>query len=157
MMKNTDKPIVVEQTFEVPPGELWKAITEVKQMTQWFFDNIEAFEPNVGFTTRFVVEHENRTFPHLWKITEVEPLRKITYNWKYEGYAGDSFVTFELFEEGNNTRLKLTHTLTKDFPQDIPEFARESCIGGWNYFIRQSLKDYLKSKLNKKDFTLNMT
>ena len=145
-MDISGKPIVVEVTFDVSIGELWKAITELKQMTQWFFDNIEAFRPKVGFETRFVIENEGRSFPHLWKITEVEPLRKITYNWKYEGYAGDSFVAFELFDEGENTRLKLTHTITKDFPQDIPEFTRESCIGGWNYFIRQSLVDYLKSK-----------
>jgi len=146
MMKNTDKPIVVEQTFNVSIGELWSAITELNQMSQWYFQNIEAFDPKVGFETRFVIENEGRSFPHLWKITEAEPLRKITYNWKYEGYPGDSFVTFELFGEGENTRLKLTHTITESFPNDIPEFTRESCIGGWNYFIRQSLKDYLKSK-----------
>lgn len=143
-MKNTDKPIVVEQTFDVSITELWNAITELKQMKQWFFENIESFEPKVGFETRFVVENEGSVFPHLWKITEVERLNKITYNWKYEGYTGDSFVTFELVEQGKNTKLKLVHTTTKDFPSNIPEFTRESCIGGWNYFIKQRLKEYLK-------------
>lgn len=145
-MKKTDKPIGVEQTFDVSPGELWNAITELSQMTQWFFENIESFEPKVGFETRFVVENEGRTFPHLWKITEVESYKKISYNWKYEGYAGDSFVTFELFELGEKTKLKLVHTITKDFPPNIPEFTRESCMAGWNYFIVQRLNDYLKSK-----------
>jgi uncharacterized protein YndB with AHSA1/START domain len=145
-MKYTDKPIVVEQTYEASLGELWNAITELKQMTQWFFGNIQAFEPKVGFETSFIVENEGRLFPHLWKITEVEPLRKITYNWRYEGYTGDSFVTFELFEQGKNTKLRLLHTITKDFQSNIPEFTRESCMAGWNFFIRQSLKDYLKSK-----------
>lgn len=93
-MKNTDKPIVVEQTFDVSITELWNAITELKQMKQWFFENIESFEPKVGFETRFVVENEGSVFPHLWKITEVERLKKITYNWKYEGYTGDSFCNF---------------------------------------------------------------
>ena len=86
-MKITDKPIVVEQTFDVSITELWNAITELKQMTQWFFENIESFEPKVGFETKFVIENEGRVFSHLWKITEVERLKKITYNWKYEEYT----------------------------------------------------------------------
>ncbi|KJS05487.1 MAG: ATPase [Flavobacteriales bacterium BRH_c54] len=145
-MKITDKPIVVEQTFDVSITELWNAITELKQMTQWFFENIESFEPKVGFETKFVIENEGRVFSHLWKITEVERLKKITYNWKYEEYTGDSFVTFELVNQGKNTKLKLVHTTTKDFPSNIPEFTRESCVGGWNYFIKQRLKEYLKKQ-----------
>jgi uncharacterized protein YndB with AHSA1/START domain len=144
-MKTTDQPILVEQLFEVSPTELWKAITQGEQMKHWFFENIETFEPKVGFETRFVVESNQRTFPHQWKIIEVEPLKRITYNWCYEGYDGDSLVTFELTEQGKNTRLVLTHTTTKDFPANIPEFTRESCIGGWNYFIKERLTNYLQS------------
>jgi uncharacterized protein YndB with AHSA1/START domain len=143
-MKATDQPIIVEEFFKVSAETLWKAITELKQMKQWFFENIEAFEPKVGFETRFIVENEGRVFPHLWKITEVEPLKKITYNWKYEGYKGDSFLTFEIIKEEKNTKLKLVHTVSEDFPQDIPEFKRESCVSGWDYFIKQRLKEYLK-------------
>ena len=109
-------------------------------------DSIESFEPKVGFETKFVIENEGRVFSHLWKITEVERLKKITYNWKYEEYTGDSFVTFELVNQGKNTKLKLVHTTTKDFPSNIPEFTRESCVGGWNYFIKQRLKEYLKKQ-----------
>ena len=61
-------------------------------------NNIESFEPKIGFKTQFKVKSEDRTFTHLWTITEVEPLKKIVYNWKYEEYAGDSFVYFELFQ-----------------------------------------------------------
>jgi len=145
-MKSTDPPIIIEQNFDAPIMEVWNAITEPKQMKQWFFNNIETFEPKVGFETRFVVANEGRVFPHLWKITEVEAPEKITYNWKYEGYAGDSDVSFELFEEEQNTKLQLTHIVSRDFPANIPEFKRESCIDGWNYFIKQSLPAYLKSK-----------
>jgi uncharacterized protein YndB with AHSA1/START domain len=145
-MKNIDEPIVIEQTFEVSINQLWNAITELKQMRQWFFENIEAFEPKEGFETRFIVENESRIFPHLWKITKVEPFKEITYNWKYEGYAGNSFVTFELSEQENCSQLTLTHQIIESFPQNIPEFQRESCIEGWNWFIKQSLKDYLKVK-----------
>jgi len=142
-MKKSDAPIEVVQTFEVPITRLWDAITAQPQMIQWFFDNIEAFEPVEGFESRFVVENEGRIFPHLWKITQVDPPRMISYNWKYEGYPGDSFVTFELTETGRSTKLQLIHTVTEDFPDNIPEFTRESCMGGWTYFIHERLKEYL--------------
>ncbi len=112
-------------------------------MTQWFFENIKNFEPTVNFETQFVVRNEDRIFTHLWKVTEVIPGKKITYNWKYKEYAGDSFVTFELSKKSNKTELKLTHTVTEEFQDDIPEFSRESCLGGWNYFIGESLNNYL--------------
>lgn len=138
-------PIVVEQIFTVPKVELWKAITEQEQMIQWFFENIEAFEAKVGFQTKFIVENEGRVFPHLWTITEVIQHQKIVYNWKYEGYLGDSTVSFELIDQHQSTSLKLTHLVIKQFPEDIPEFRRESCEAGWVYFIQTRLREYLKS------------
>ncbi|MFD2034483.1 SRPBCC domain-containing protein [Belliella marina] len=145
-MKKSEQAIVVEQVFDVSVLELWKAITELDQMKKWFFGNIEAFEAELGFETRFVVENEGRIFPHLWKITEVDPFRKITYNWRYEGYEGDSDVTFELFGSGEQSKLTLIHRVLEDFSTGIPEFSRESCESGWAYFIKQSLKEYLQSK-----------
>ncbi len=143
MMLDTDAPVIVEQTFGVSKETLWRAITEVDQMTQWYFDNIEAFEPRLGFMTRFVIENEGRTFPHLWTVTAAEPYKKLSYNWKYEGYAGDAEVTFELIEQEFGVKLRLTHRVLRSFPQDIPEFRQESCLGGWNYFIKERLKQFL--------------
>ena len=143
-MKSTDEPIIVEQHFNAPVREVWKAITEVNRMTRWFFENIEAFKPETGFETRFNVTTPNGDFLHLWKLTEVIPLKKITCNWKYEGYPGDSFVSFELFEKDNGAILRLTHEVTETFPQHIPEFTRESCTGGWNYFIGDRLSAFLE-------------
>ncbi len=143
-MKKTDEPIVVEQTFDVSRQELWSAITELNRMGKWFFENIESFEPKVGFETSFIVKNENRIFPHLWKITEVTPEESITYNWRYEGYEGDSLVTFKLSDYNDGSKLTLIHQVIEAFPQNIEEFKRESCIGGWNWFIKKNLKEYLK-------------
>ena len=142
-MNNTYPPVIVEQIFNASILKVWGAITELNQMKQWFFENIESFEPKKGFETQFIVHVENRTFTHLWKLTEVIPHQKITYNWKYKEYDGDSFVTFELFKKNNQVELKLTHTVVTEFPNNIPEFTRKSCLGGWNYFIGERLKDYL--------------
>ncbi len=143
-MKNTDGPVVVEQIFNTSQEVVWRAITEVGQMQQWFFKNIPEFKPEVGFETQFNVEIEDRNFLHLWRVTEVAPLEKIAYNWKYEGYPGDSFVMFELTERSNSTTLKLTHQVRESFPQNIPEFKRESGVQGWTFFIQKSLKEFLE-------------
>jgi len=143
-MRDTDEAVVVEQTFETSREVVWRAITEIDQMRQWYFENIPSFKPEVGFETQFNVENEGRNFLHIWKVAEVVPMKKIVCNWKYDGYSGDSFVVFELFEQNNLTKLRLTHKVLESFPQDIPEFSRESCVGGWTFFIRKSLKEYLE-------------
>lgn len=142
-MKDTKEAIIVEQTFNRPVYKVWSAITRADLMRQWFFDNMESFKPAVGFETQFNVQSGDRDFLHMWKITEVVPLKKIRYNWKYGGYPGDSTVAFELFEQHEQTMLRLTHTGMESFPGDIPEFSRESCEEGWHYFIKKSLKEYL--------------
>lgn len=144
-MKKTDPPIVVKQIFYSPIEIVWEAITELEKMHQWYFENIPSFKPEVGFKTQFNIQSGERNFLHKWLVLEVIPNKLIKYNWKYEAYPGDSNVTFELFDENDYTKLILTVDILEDFPEDIPEFKRESCIGGWEYFIKDRLKNYLGS------------
>lgn len=143
-MRKEDEPIIVEQLFNAPIDAVWNAITDIELMRHWYFENIPSFKPEVGFETQFNVNSQGRDFPHMWKVTEVVPMKKLSYNWKYDGYQGNSFVMFELFKQNNNTKLKLTHTVLESFPDDIPEFKRESGIAGWEFFINKSLKEYLE-------------
>ncbi len=145
-MADNNGPIVIEQIFDTSVNIVWNAITQVDQMRLWFFDNIEEFRPEVGFQTEFKVQSQDRDFLHLWKLTEVVPMNRIVYNWRYGGYSGESFVIFELLELGNKTKLKLTAVGMDSFPDDIPEFSRESCIGGWKYFIKNRLREFLKKR-----------
>ena len=144
-MKTIEDPIVVEQTYYVPIASVWKAVTDAALMRQWYFGNIPAFEAEVGFETRFDAERADRNFPHVWKATEVEAPHRLVYDWSYDGFEGKSFVMFELSEGDGSTTLRLTHTTTEDFPDDGPEFARESCLEGWKWFIEDSLGMFLES------------
>ena len=145
-MKRNDDPIIVEESFDVDPATVWAAITELNQMRHWFFENIPDFKPQVGFTVEFDVDAGERIFPHHWTITRVEPGKLIEYNWNYTGYAGHAIVIFEVISVNDSSMLRLTNIVTEDFQEDIPEFKRESCVGGWTYFIKQRLKDYLEAK-----------
>ena len=147
-MKKDNEPVIVEQSFDASIDTVWKSITDIDLMRQWYFENIPDFKPEVGFETQFNVESQGRNFMHMWKVTEVVPNKKITYNWKYGGYTGDSFVVFELFKQNNLTKLRLTHQVLTSFPAHIPEFSRESCVEGWRFFIKKSLKEYLKNNID---------
>lgn len=138
-----EAPIIIEERFNASAVTVWNAITSHDHLIQWFFENIPDFKAEVGFKTRFNIVSGDRNFLHIWKVTEVEPLKKIVYNWTFEGYDGSADLSMELFKENEHTRLVVTDTVLESFPQDIPEFKRESGVAGWQYFINERLKNFL--------------
>ena len=144
MTKTNDlaEAITMERTYDTPVGRVWTALTDVNEMRQWYFD-IKEFQPKIGCEFEFVVEHEGNTYHHLCRVTEVIPQKKIAYTWRYKGEPGDSLVTFELFPEGNKTRLKLTHTGIETFPK-TPAYARKNFEAGWTAIIGSELKQFVE-------------
>jgi uncharacterized protein YndB with AHSA1/START domain len=134
--------VVVERVFNAPVGRVWTALTDVNEMRQWYFD-LKEFKPEIGFEFEFVVEHEGNTYHHLCKVTEVIPQKKIAYTWRYKGEPGDSLVTFELFPDGDKTRLKVTHTGTETFPK-TPAYARKNFETGWTTLIDSELRQFVE-------------
>ena len=136
-------PFVLERNLQAPADLVWQALTDNSKMKEWYFD-LEQFEAEVGFEFEFYGGTDQKKYLHHCKITEVIPGKKLTYSWSYDGYAGESFVTFELFPEGDSTRLKLTHAGLETFPADNPDFAKENFVAGWNEIIGTSLKKYVE-------------
>jgi len=138
------EPLVIERTFNTPVDKVWSAISNKEEMKTWYFD-LAAFRPEVGFEFQFEGGPDDKKYLHLCKVTEAIPNKKLTYSWRYDGYEGNSFVTFELFPEGERTRLRLTHSGLETFPAN-PDFAKENFVGGWDHIIGKSLPDYLEKK-----------
>src|SRR5260370_39977908 len=136
--------IIVERTFDAPVGRVWTALTDVNEMRQWYFD-LKEFKAETGSEFEFVVEHEGNTYHHLCKVTDVSPQKKIAYTWRYKAEPGDSLVTFELFADGDKTRLKLTHTGIETFPK-TPAYARKNFETGWPAIIGSELKQFVERK-----------
>ena len=135
-------PFVIERTYNVPAQKVWEAITDKDKMKQWYFD-LKEFRPEVGFVFEFDGGREGRIYHHVCTITEVVPDKKLTHTWTYQGYPGVSYVTFELFEDGGSTRLKLTHSGIETFPASVPDFALHNFAEGWSYILGTSLAKYL--------------
>jgi len=140
-----NNPVIIERIFNAPAATVWKALTDNNDMKQWYFP-LPEFRPEVGFEFSFTGGKDDRQYLHLCKVNDVIPGKKITYSWRYDGYEGNSFVSFELFAEGEKTRLKLTHEGLETFPASNPDFAASNFVAGWTHIIGTSLKDYLEKK-----------
>jgi uncharacterized protein YndB with AHSA1/START domain len=139
------KPVIVVRTFHAAVEKVWNVITDKDQMKQWYFDLAE-FKPVIGFEFQFYGGTVEKQYLHLCKVIEAIPPKKLSYSWRYDGYEGRSIVTFELFDEGEMTRVILTHTGLQTFPDDNAAFARENFLQGWTHIIGTSLKEFVEQQ-----------
>ena len=138
------EPFVIERVYDAPQTKVWQAITDNEKMKKWYFD-IDSFEPKVGHKFSFSGESDGVKYIHLCEVTIVEPESRLAYSWVYQDYEGSSVVTFELTSEGDQTRLKLTHTGLESFPKNKKDFAPESFAAGWTHIIGKSLKEFVEN------------
>ena len=140
-----ESPIIIEKTLNAGRARVWRAITNKDDMKQWYFD-LPDFKPEAGFEFEFHGGKEDGIqYLHRCKITELIPERKLTYSWRYEGYEGMSFVTFELFDEGSSkTKLKLTHAGLDTFPKSNADFDKKNFAAGWTEIVGKLLKDFVE-------------
>src|SRR4028119_2075236 len=98
-----NQPVILERESNAPASKVWKALTDKEEMKKWYFELAE-FKAEVGFKFQFLGGPDGGIqYLHLCEVTEVLPEKKPSYSWRYDGYAGNSFVTFELFNQDNKT------------------------------------------------------
>ena len=137
------KPFIIERTYNAPIEKVWKAITDPNDMKQWYFD-LPGFKAEMGYEFQFYGGTEGKQYLHLCEVTEVVPGQKLTYSWRYDGYPGKSFVTWELYDEGGKTRLVLTHAGLETFPVNEPDFAAKNFVVGWTELLGALLKGFVE-------------
>jgi uncharacterized protein YndB with AHSA1/START domain len=147
------QPFVIERTYNAPVSRVWKAISDKDQMKQWYFD-IPEFKPVVGTEFEFSGGPDDRVYRHLCVVKEVIEERKLSYSWRYDGYEGDSLVTFELFPAGDKTTVRLTHEGLETFPASNPDLAKENFAAGWNDIIGSLLTKFVEMENLNRDITL---
>ncbi len=138
-----NQPFVIERTYDATPEQVWHAITDIEAMKQWYFD-MPKFKPVVGTHFDFTGENEGRKFVHLCQVTEVIPNKILSHTWTYEGHPGSSLLTWEIFPEGNGTRVKLTHAGLETFG-DQGDYAKKNFEAGWTEILGKSLKEHLEN------------
>lgn len=144
-----EKKIILKrkEIFKTTKENLWNALTDLNLMKQWYFKEINFFEPKIGSKTLFSIEYEGKKFTHKSYVFEVIPKEKIAYHWQYEECAGDSTVTFELKEVKYGILLTLTARILDPFPE-MKEFSYESMNKGWETLLKVRLKQFVEHKIH---------
>lgn len=139
-----NEPIKIELILVAPIEKVWNALTVPAEMKNWYFD-LPKFKPEVGCKFEFGGgPSPEKQYLHLCEVTEVIVGKKLTHSWRYYGYEGNSFVTFDLSEQDGKTLMKFSHSGVEDFPESNPDLARKNFVAGWNHIINTGLKNYLE-------------
>lgn len=137
--------ILIERTYPVRVDRVWQAITEPEKLKEWFFQ-LPEFRLQEGF--EFMISTNAGKPKHRCRINEVVPGKKLGYSFTNIDVAGTSQVTYELFEEGEHTRLRLTHTGLETFPLEQPGYMKKDYEGGWTYLFGTALQHYLEQPID---------
>jgi uncharacterized protein YndB with AHSA1/START domain len=135
--------LTIERNINAPALQVWRALTEIRELKKWlsFFPD---FKAEAGFKTEFMLgPDDGQQYLHHVTVLEVVPGRKLAYSWDYGGMSPNSQVTFELFDEGDTTRLVLTCNIDP-LPANEPDFMKNASAG-WNY-TADELKKFTEVK-----------
>lgn len=120
----TSDAIRLVRMLDAPVDTVWRYLTDPELRGQWFAAG--PVEPHVGGSLDLCFDHDDLSdddvpYPAHYaqyqgivsheKVVRFEPPRVFAFT--FEG-GGDSIATFELFSEGEQTRLVLTHSGIKE-------------------------------------------
>jgi uncharacterized protein YndB with AHSA1/START domain len=111
--------IRLERTLDAPVDQVWRYLTEAELRREWFMGGTDA-RPNGDFA--LLVDHDNLSaedvpYPESYasskgatwneKVIQFDPPRLLATT--FQG-GKNGTVTYELFADGDRTRLVLTHS-----------------------------------------------
>jgi uncharacterized protein YndB with AHSA1/START domain len=131
----TENAISFQRTYAAPRERVFQAWTDPEALKQWFGPHDDYKIPTVevdvrvGGKYRFVLvspDGNNNTVVGTYK--EIQPNEKLvfTFTWEEGGMdIGETLVTVEFRDKGNQTEVSLTHELLPT------EEARQAHSEGW--------------------------
>src|SRR5262245_26830134 len=113
--------VVFERRFDAPRERVWHALTDPRELAGWLAPAEIDLRLGGAVVLRFDDHNVERG-----TITELREPELIAYTWN-EGKS-DSFVRFELEQDGSGTRLLLRHSFEGE--ADLPSYG-----GGWHHHL----------------------
>jgi uncharacterized protein YndB with AHSA1/START domain len=140
-LKAVNIPLIKEFSYNAPIKKVWETLTDKNKMKEWYFPQLQNFEPVVGY--KFQFDDSDSEYQKEWVVTKVAEGKTFAHTWTYKGYPGSSEVIFDLFADGNKTTLRVTQTGLESFPNHS-HFKRERFESGWDHLLGQNLRRLLE-------------
>lgn len=136
--------LTVERSIVVnaPRERVWHAITDAKQIQQWWGgDHWEIEALQVGATIKFGSPDDLM----LAKVEVVDPPRQFTILWppQEQYHSIPIYTTYILEVENGGTRVTVTESGFEALPEDIRQKRFDSTATGYETVLK-GLKDYLE-------------
>lgn len=136
------KSVVINASPEV----VFRAITDPKELTNWFPDSV-VFNGRIGGQVRFYFYKEkskdlDRDYSPEGIVKELIPNKKVSYTWQLKDTPDfpETVVTWELEEiEPHKTRVDLVHSGFTG--KEGGKLSSKEHDQGWSYFLGR-LKEY---------------
>jgi uncharacterized protein YndB with AHSA1/START domain len=93
-----------EAVYPHSPERVWRALVEPAELAAWLMPNDFAAEVGHEFSLETGDAHVGTIRAEVLEVDEPKLLRC-----RWSGGFGDTIVTFELFSEGDGTRLRVVH------------------------------------------------
>ena len=120
-----EKSIIIEQEYPYSPEEVWDALTDQAEISDWLMHG--TFEPRIGAEFEFYWSGtDGANGATRGKVIELVKPKKLSYTWDW-GSSG-TLVTFFLEPTTNGTKLRLEHT---GFTADKDEHVYQGAMYGW--------------------------
>jgi uncharacterized protein YndB with AHSA1/START domain len=148
MFKELSKEIRKTVMIDASLSAVFRALTDEKELTQWFPNQGAILEARVGGAMEFkFLRPDGEKHMFRGKVLEIVPNKKLSYSWNpfHAPNSSDEIITWTLepVDGGRRTRVTLVHTGLKESKEDVEKgFSYEA---GWTHFLSQ-LVEHCKKK-----------
>ena len=147
-ISTTDDAVIADLEIEAPPATVYAAITDPDQLSQWWGDGdtyrADQWEIDLRVGGRYRSRgtgKDGKPFEVSGEYLEIDPPRMISQTWVASfGMETTSVVRWELQPVGKGTRLLVTHSGLRPYPQ-----VKEMYSNGWPR-VTAWLKGYAERK-----------
>ncbi len=130
--------------FDVPPEEVFRALTEPEQLIRWFLAKAKV-DLKKGGKIEFVWMGGQKMAS---KVKKVVPNKQVAYAWQDElpkGKKAKTLAEFKVVKKGKGSLLKLTHSGFGEGKAWIEPYG--AIQSGWAYYLT-NLKSLMQNDVD---------
>lgn len=136
----SDREIRAERIFNAPRERVWKAMTDPKQVAQWWGRGnklvVEKLEVERGGHWRFVEHAEDGAHGFEGRFREVTPPERLVQTFEWDGMPGYTILNTTTLEDLGDGRTKLVATSLFYTTEERDGMASSGMEGGLNESYR---------------------